>query len=172
MEIPAELLEAFDRLHQEGQAEESSDHEPYPKGLEKTARKMDALNRSWDEIEKAAASFTDAIKADLEADARPDLESAVLFLKDQERRFHTAYWPKLTVEQQMQRAFFALPHAVRARAVAGNRRQIATYKRLLEGIRDLRLRLTELQALAEPSGDAPTVSDDEALERSRISPSD
>ena len=121
---------------------------------------MDAFSRSWNEIEKAAASFADAVRAELEAGTRPDLDAAVLFLEDQERRFRVAFSPKLQVEQQMQRAFFALPHAVRGRAVASNRRQIATYTRLLEGIRDLRLRLTELQALAEPAGDAGGGSSD------------
>jgi len=152
MEMPAELLEAFDRLHHEEQAEEPSQDVPYAKSLEQRNRKMEAFSRSWNEIEKAAASFADAVKAELEAGARPDLAAAVLFLEDQERRFRVAFSPKLQVEQQMQRAFFSLPHAVRGRAVASNRRQIATYTRLLEGIRDLRLRLTELQALA---GDAP-----------------
>jgi hypothetical protein len=154
MEMPAELLEGFDRLHQEGQAEESSQDGQYAITLEKTNRKIEALNRSWNEIEEAAASFVDAIKTDREAGGRPDLASAVLFIKDQERRFRIAFSPRLQVEKQMQRAFYALPHSTRARAVATNRKQIATYTRLLEGIRDLSLRLTELQALAEPSGEA------------------
>ena len=159
MEMPAELLEAFDRLHQEEQAEEP-DNVPYTKSLEMRNRKMDALSRGWNEVEKAAASFADAVKSELEAGARPDLDSAVLFLKGQEQRFRVAFSPKLQVEQEMQRAFFALPHAVRGRAVASNRRQIATYTRLLAGIRDLRLRLTELQALAQSSGDATGESSD------------
>ena len=106
----------------------------------------------------------DALKAEIEAGGRPDLDSAVLFIKDQERRFFIFFSPRLQVQKQMQRAFFSLPQSVRARAVASNRRQIATYTRLLEGLRDLGLRLTELQALAEPSGDAPTVSDAGAFE--------
>ena len=164
MEMPAELLEGFDRLHQEGQAEESSHDGQYVSTLEKVNCKIEALNRSWSEIEKSATSFIDALKADIEAGGRPDLDSAVLFIKDQERRFRIAFSPRLQVQKQMQRAFFSLPQSVRARALASNRRQIATYTRLLEGIRDLRLRLTELQALAEPSGDAPTVSDAGAFE--------
>ena len=166
MEMPAELLEAFDRLDQAGQAEKSSPDEPYAKTLEKINRKVEALNRGWDEIETAATSFVDAIRADIEAGARPNLDSAVLFIKDQERRFRPAFSSRLQVEKQMQRAFFSLPHSTRAQAVASNRRQIATYTRLLEGIRDLRRRLTELQALAASSGDAPTVSDADALEQS------
>ena len=157
MEMPAELSEGFDRLHHEGKAEESSDEGT--KALEKTNRRMEALNRSWSEIEKAATSFMDAIKAEIEAGGRPDLNSAVSFFKDQERRFRMDFWPSLQVQKQMQRAFFSLPHSVRVRAVASNRKEIATYTRLLEGIRDLRLRLTGLQALAEPSGDAPAFSD-------------
>jgi len=154
MEMPAELLEAFERLHQAGQGEESSEEEPNSKSLEKTNRKVEALNRSWDEIEKAAASFADAIQAEIEAGARPDLTASVLFIKDQERRFRVTFSSKLQVQKEMKRAFFALPHSVRAPAVASNRRQIATYTRLLEGIRNLGLRLTELQALSEPSEDA------------------
>jgi len=165
MEMPAELLETFDRLNQVGQEEESSHDGQYTEPLEKIDRRVEALNRSWNEIEKAVTTFVDAIKADIEAGARPDLDSVVLFIKDQERRFRIAFSPRLQVEKQMQRAFFSLPHSTRARAVASNRRQIATYTRLLEGVRDLRLRLTELQALAEPSGDAPTSSNTDALER-------
>jgi DNA repair exonuclease SbcCD ATPase subunit len=153
MEIPAELLEGFDRLHQQEQAEESSQDEQYASTLEKANRKIEAFNRNWNEIEEAATSFFGAIKADREAGGRPDLASAVLFIKDQERRFRIAFSPRLQVEKQMQRAFYALPHSTRARAVATNRKQIATYTRLLEGIRDLSLRLTELQAPAEPSGE-------------------
>jgi predicted transcriptional regulator len=164
MEMPAELLEGFDRLHQEGQAEESSQEGQYASTLEKTNRKMEALNRNWGEIEKSAISFMDALKAEIETGGRPDLDSAVLFIKDQERRFRIAFSPRLQVQKQMQRAFFSLPQSVRVRAVASNRREIATYTRLLEGIRGLGLRLTELQALVEPSGDAPTVSDVGAAE--------
>lgn len=150
MEMPAELLEGFDRLHQEGQAEESSQDGQSASALEKVNRKMEALNRSWNEIEKSASSFMDAVKADIEAGGRPDLGSAVLLFKDQERRFRIAFSPRLQVQKQMQRAYFSLPQSVRVRALASNRREIATYTRLLEGIRDLGLRLTELQALAEP----------------------
>jgi hypothetical protein len=164
MEMPAELLEGFDRLHQEGQTEESSTDGEYARTLEKTNRRMDALNRSWSEIEKSATSFLDALKAEIEAGGRPDLDSVVLFIKDQERRFRITLSPRLQVQKEMQRAFFSLPQSVRARAVASNRRQIATYARLLEGIRDLGLRLTELQALAESSGDAPKFSDAGAFE--------
>ncbi len=165
MEMPAELLEAFDRLHEEGKAEESSSDVPFEKSLEKVDRRSSALNRSWSEIEKAATSFTDAIKADIEAGTRPDLDSAVRFLEDQEKRFRTAYLPRLQLEKQMQRAIFMLPLPTRVRALVTNRRQIATYNRLLEGIRDLRLRLIALRALAaEPPGDAPAFSEAEALE--------
>jgi|SRR5215213_6646379 len=164
MEMPAELLEGFDRLHQEGQAEESSHDGQYARTLDKVNRKIEALNRSWSEIEKSATSFLDALKADIEAGGRPDLDSAVVFIKDQQRRFRIDFSPRLQVQKQMQRAFFSLPQSVRARALASNRREIATYTRLLEGIRDLGLRLTELQALAEPSGDAPALSDAGAFE--------
>lgn len=155
MDMPAELLEGFDRLHREGQAEDSSPDGQYANPFEKDNRKTEALNRSWNEIEKAATSFADAIKAEIEAGGRPDLTSAVVFIKDQERRFRVAFSPRLQVQKEMQRAFYSLPHSARAQGVASNRRQIATYTRLLEGIRALRLRLTELQALAAPSGDAP-----------------
>lgn len=151
MEIPAELSEAFERLYQAGQTEESSQDEQYAKTLEKINRKVEALNRSWDEIEKGATSFMAAIKADIEAGARPDLDAAVLFIKEQERRFRVTFSSRLQVQKEMQRAFFSLPHSVRARAVAGNRKQIATYTRLLEGIRDFGLRLADLQTLVEPS---------------------
>ena len=154
MEIPAELAEAFERIHEAGQKEESSPDEQYVKAFEKTNRKIEALNRSWDEIETAATSFADAIQADIEAGARPDLVVAVVFIKDQERRFRVTFSSKLQVQKEMQRAYYALPHSVRAQGVASNRRQIATYTRLLEGIRDLRQRLTKLQALAAPSEDA------------------
>ena len=164
MEMPAELLEAFDRLHQEWQAEESSHEGQGAKVFEKVNRRMEALNRNWSEIEKAATSFLDAAKAEIEAGGRPDLDSVVSFIKDQERRFRIVFSSRLQVQKEMQRNFFSLPHSVRAPALAGNRREIATYTRLLEGIRDLRLRLTELQTLAEPSGDAPTFSDDDAFE--------
>ncbi len=163
MEVPAELLEGFDRLHQEGQAEESS-HDGHASSLEKVSRRMESLNRNWSEIEKVASSFVDSIKAEIEAGGRPDLNSVALFIKDQERRFRVDFSPRLQVQKQMQRAFFSLPQSVRVRAVASNRREIATYTRLLEGIRDLSLRLTELQVLAETSGDAPTVSDAGAFE--------
>jgi hypothetical protein len=159
MEMPTELLEGFDRLHQEGQAKESSPDGESASTLEKVNRKVEALNRTWSEIEKSATSFIDALKEDLEAGTRPNLDSAVLFIKDQERRFRITFLPRLQVQKQMQRTYFSLPQSVRARALATNRREIATYTRLLEGIRDLGLRLTELQALAEPSGDAPIVSD-------------
>ena len=164
MEMPTELLEGFDRLHQEEQAEESSPGGQSASTFEKDNRRMDALNRSWSEIEKSATSFMDALEAEIEAGGRPDLNSAVLFIKDQERRFRVAFSPRLQVQKEMQRAFFSLPHSVRARGVASNRRQIATYTRLLEGIRSLGLRLTELQALAEPSGEASTASDAGAAE--------
>lgn len=162
MEMPAELLEGFDRLHQE--AEESSREGQGAKTFEKVNRRMEALNRNWSEIEKAATSFLDAAKAEIGARGRPDLDSAVSFIKDQERRFRITFSPRLQVRKQIQRNFFSLPHSVRARALASNRREIATYTRLLEGIRDLRLRLTELQTLAEPSGDTPTFSDANAFE--------
>lgn len=160
MEMPAELLEGFDRLHREWEAEESS----HDGQIEKDNRRMDALDRNWSEIEKAATSFFDAIKADLEAGGRPDLDSTVLLIKDQARRFRIDFLTRLRVEKQMQRAYFSLPHSVRAQTLASSRRQIATYTRLVEGIRDLGLRLAELQALAEPSGDAPALSDAGAIE--------
>lgn len=164
MEMPAELLERFDRLHQEGQAEESTQEEQYASSLEKTIRKMEALNLTWSEIEQGATTFMDALKAEIEAGGRPDLDPVALFIKDQERRFRIAFSPRLQVQKQMQRAFYSLPQSVRVRAVASNRKEIATYTRLLKGIRDLGLRLTELQALAKPSADAPTVSDAGASE--------
>ena len=154
MEMPAELLEAFERLHQAGQKEESPPDEPYAKSLEKTNRKLEALNQSWDEIEKAATAFADAVQAEIEAGARPDLDVAVILFKEQERRFRLTFSSRLQVQKEMKRAFFALPHSVRAQAVASNRKQIATYSRLLEGIRALALRLLELRALAMPSEDA------------------
>ena len=155
MEIPAELSEAFERIYQAGETEQSSQDEQYAKAFEKTHRQIEALNRSWDEIEKAATSFVDAIQTDVEAGGRPGLDAVVLFIKDQEQRFRVTFSSKLQVQKEMQRAYYALPHSVRAQGVASNRRQIATYTRLLEGIRGLRLRLTELQAaLAEPSEEA------------------
>jgi hypothetical protein len=168
MGMPAELLEAFDRLNAEGQAEEPSKDTQFEKALEEVDRSLGALNQNWNGIEEAAILFSDAIKADIEAgieSAQPDLDFAVRFLEDQEQKFRTTYLPRLKKVQQMQREVFTLPQPVRGRALATHRKQIATYTRLLEGIRDLKMRLIALRALAEPPGDAPTFSDADALER-------
>jgi hypothetical protein len=165
MGMPAELLEAFDRLNAEVQAEEPSKDAQFERALDEVNHSLSTLNQNWKRIEEVTTLFSNAVKAEIEAGDQPDLDFAVRFLTDQEQSFRTTYLPRLKKVQQMQRDVFKLPQSMRARALATHRKQIATYTRLLEGIRDLKLRLIALRALAEPPGDSPTFSDADALER-------
>lgn len=168
--MPAELLDAFDRLTPDQEAERLESLTQRAEAelgtvAEQASTILASLNRSTDAIEAHLSRFEAAIREDIAAGAHPDLSFAVEFMEQREEQIKQDYLPRLQTARRLVRDVFKLPPAARSLALALHRKQVATYTRILQSASDMKLRMFALRAMAEPPGDAPVFSDADELER-------
>jgi hypothetical protein len=172
MGMPAELLDAFNRLTPDEEvesAESLADLHRAEAELGSIAVQassiLDSLNSSTEAVETQLSRFEAAVRDEIRTGSHPDLSFAVEFMEQEERQIKADFLPRLQAAQKQLGEVFKLPPTARPCALALHRKRVATYTRLLQSVSDMKLRMLALRAMAEPPGDAPIFSDADELER-------
>lgn len=168
MGLPAEqLVDAFRRLPKS----EASTEDLSPAGAdfwklaEKVERTLASELEGWETVEASAARLEEAARAAIANNEATDLEPMFEFIEQQEREIKAEYAPRLRQAKKHFSETLRLPPEARPRLMPVFKKQIAGYRRILQGIADLKLRFLALRALGEPPGDADIFSDAKSLRR-------
>lgn len=168
MGLPAELIDAFSRLST-GETPPEDDASPAGPDFWNTVKKVERTLASelegWENIESVCARLETAARDEIAAGQRPDLDSVIEFVEQQEKEIRAEYLPRFQQARKHLRGSLQLPPEARPRLIPLYKKQISAYHRILQGMADFKLRLIALRALSEPAGDGEIFSDPKALRK-------